>query len=218
MANCKPSHTPISPSVQLSDDSSPYLRRDEHKLFQRLIGQLIFLITAIQPDISFIVNQLSQFLAEPRQVHLVVAKHVLCYIQVTLGYRLVFGVKGRQGLVVYADSVYANSVRSCSTTGFVFIINRSSICQNSRKQTVTAQSSTKIEYMAVSEASKQAIQICHFLYSISKELVYNGTPTTIYEDNQDAIKLTDNPINHPKIKHIAVCYHAIQEHITNNKI
>ena len=49
-------------------------------------------------------------------------------------------------------------------------------------------------------------------------MVYNGTPTTIYEDNQDAIKLTDNPINHPKIKHIAVCYHAIQEHITNNKI
>lgn len=75
MANCKLSHMPISPSVQLSDDSSPCLRRDEHKLFQRLIGQLIFLITTTQPDISFPVNQLSQFLVEPRQVHLVAAKH-----------------------------------------------------------------------------------------------------------------------------------------------
>ena len=85
------------------------------------------------------------------------AKHILHYIQVTKDYGLVFGVKGRQGLVVYADSVYANLVRNCLTTGFIFIINRSPICWNSRKQTVTAQSSTKIEYMAVSEASKQAI-------------------------------------------------------------
>ena len=98
------------------------------------------------------------------------------------------------------------------------MINGSPVCWNSRKQTVTAQSSTEAEYMAMSEASKQAIWIHHFLYSIGKESVYNGTPTTIFEDNQDAIKLTDNPINHPKIKHIAVCYHAIQEHITNNKI
>ena len=96
MANCKPSRMPISPSIQLSDDSSPRLRRDEHKLFWRLIGQLIFLITATRPDISFAVNQLSQFLVEPRQVHLVAAKHVLRYIQATMDYGLVFGAKGRE--------------------------------------------------------------------------------------------------------------------------
>ena len=72
--------------------------------------------------------------------------------------------------------------------------------------------------MAVLEVSKQAIWIHHFLYSISKESVYNGTPTTIYEDNQGAIKLTDNPVNHPKMKYIAVCYHTIQEYIANSKI
>ena len=218
MANCKPSRTPISPSVQLSDDSSPRLGRGEHKLFRRLIGRLIFLITATQPDISFPVNQLSQFLAEPRQVHLVAAKHVLRYIQATMDYGLVFGAKGRQGLVAYTDSAYTNSVRSRSTTGFIFMINGSPVCWNSRKQTVTAQSSTEAEYMAMSEASKQAIWIRHFLYSISKETVYNGTPTTIFEDNQGAIKLADNPVNHPKTKHIAVHYHAIREHIVNGEI
>ena len=72
--------------------------------------------------------------------------------------------------------------------------------------------------MAVSEAAKQAIWIRHFLYSIGKETVHNMAPTTIYEDNQGMIKLTDNPVNHPKTKHIAVCYHTIQEHIANSKI
>ena len=98
------------------------------------------------------------------------------------------------------------------------MINGSPVCWNSRKQTVTAQSSTEAEYMAMSEASKQAIWIHHFLYSIGKESVYNGTPTTIFEDNQGAIKLTDNPVNHPKTKHIAVHYHAIQGHIANGEI
>lgn len=218
MAECKPSWTPISPSVQLSDTDSSRLGRSDHKLFRRLIGRLIFLITAARPDISFAVNQLSQFLAEPRQVHLVAAKHVLRYIQATKDYGLVFGAKGRQGLVAYADSAYANSVRSRSTTRFVFMINGSPVTWNSRKQTVTAQSSTEAEYMAVSEAAKQAIWIRHFLHSIGKETVYNMAPTTIYEDNQGAIKLADNPVNHPKTKHIAVRYHAIREHIANGEI
>ena len=43
-------------------------------------------------------------------------------------------------------------------------------------------------------------------------------PTTIYEDNQGAIKLADNPVNHLKMKHIAVHYHAIREHIANGEI
>ena len=218
MAECKPSRTPISPSVQLSDTDSSRLGRSDHKLFRRLIGRLIFLVTATRPDISYAVNQLSQFLAEPRQVHLAAAKHVLRYIQATKDYGLVFGAKGRQGLVAYADSAYANSVRSRSTTGFVFMINGSPVTWNSRKQTVTAQSSTEAEYMAVSEAAKQAIWIRHFLYSIGKETVYNMAPTTIYEDNQGAIKLADNPVNHPKTKHIAVRYHAIREHIANGEI
>ena len=41
---------------------------------------------------------------------------------------------------------------------------------------------------------------------------------TIYEDNQGVIKLADNPVNHPKTKHIAVHYHAIQGHIANGEI
>ena len=138
IANCKPLWMPISLSIQLSDNNSSCLGRGDHKLFWRLISQLTFLVTATRPDISYAVNQLSQFLVEPRQVHLVAVKHVLHYIQATKDYGLVFDAKGRQGLVAYADPVYANSVRNCSTTGFIFMINRSPVTWNSRKQTVTA--------------------------------------------------------------------------------
>ena len=52
------------------------------------------------------------------------------------------------------------------------------------KQSVTAQSTTKAEYMAPSEAAKQAVWVRHFLYAIGKGSVYENAPTPIYEDNQ----------------------------------
>jgi hypothetical protein len=41
-------------------------------------------LTNTRPDICFFVNTLSQFLVEPRRVHLVTAKHVMRYLKVTL--------------------------------------------------------------------------------------------------------------------------------------
>src|SRR5699024_5195433 len=114
MTDCKPANTPISPSAKLDLSDSPLLRRTEHKLFRRLIGRLIFLVIGTRLDITFAVNQLSQYLAEPRKVHLAAAKHMLRYIKGTISHGLTFSAKGRQGLYAYADSAYANSARSRS--------------------------------------------------------------------------------------------------------
>ena len=72
--------------------------------------------------------------------------------------------------------------------------------------------------MAVLEAAKQAVQIWYFLYLIRKEAIYNMGLIIIYEDNQDVIKLADNPINYLKTKYIAIHYYIIQEYIANSKI
>lgn len=218
MGDCKPVSTPISPSVKLDDVNGSLLGRSDHKQFRRLIGRLTFLVIATRPDIAFAVNQLSQYLAEPRKLHLAAAKHVLRYIKGTISHGLTFSAKGRQGLCAYADSAYANSARSRSTTGFVICINSAPVTWSSRKQSITAQSSTEAEYIAISEAAKQAIWTRHFLYAIGKGSVYRHAPTTIYEDNQGAIKIADNPVNHPKTKHIAVRYHAIRDHVSNGEI
>ena len=177
-------------------------------------------MTATQPDIAFAVNQLSQYLAGPRKIHLEAAKHVLRYVKGTIDFGLTFSAKGSHlsGLTAYADSAYANSAKSRSTTGYIFFINGTPISWTSKKQSLTAQSSTEAEYMAVAEAAKQAIWIRHFLYSTGKGSMYHGSPTVIYEDNQGAIKIADNPVNHPKTKHIAVRYHAIRDHISNGEI
>ena len=121
-----------------------------------------------------------------------------------------FGAKGSQPkLIIHSDSAYANSAKSHSTTGCVFFIGDAPVGWVSKKQPVVAQSSTEAEYIALFDAAKQAIWIWHFLYSIGKSGIYYNTPTTIYEDNEGAIKIADNPVNHPHTKHIGVWYHAI---------
>jgi hypothetical protein len=54
-----------------------------------MIVSLIYLMNTI-PDICFVVNTLSQYLVEPRCVHLVVAKHVMRYLNGMLDYGLCY--------------------------------------------------------------------------------------------------------------------------------
>ena len=54
-----------------------------------LNGLLMYLVNT-RPDISFAVNSLSQFMVDPRRVHWMAAKHILCYIKGTVEYGLVY--------------------------------------------------------------------------------------------------------------------------------
>ena len=56
-------------------------------MYMHLIGSLMCLVNT-KMDICFAVSTLSQFMVEPRQLHWVVAKHVLRYLHGTIGYGL----------------------------------------------------------------------------------------------------------------------------------
>lgn len=53
-------------------------------MYRQLIGSLMYLVNT-RPDICYVVNTLSQFMSEPRQIHFVAAKHILRYVHGTLG-------------------------------------------------------------------------------------------------------------------------------------
>lgn len=67
---CKPASTPITPSSKLAKDDSPLL--EDAAPYRRLVGRLLYL-TATRPDISYAVQQLSQFVGCPTEFHLVAA-------------------------------------------------------------------------------------------------------------------------------------------------
>ena len=64
---CKPIKIPMESNLKLSQEEGDLL--DDPTVYRRLIGKLLYL-TITRPDLSFSVNRLSQFLANPRLPHL----------------------------------------------------------------------------------------------------------------------------------------------------
>ena len=56
-------------------------------MYRQMIGSLMYLMNT-RLYICFVVKTLSQFLIDPRHVHLIDAKHVLRYLKGTMDYGL----------------------------------------------------------------------------------------------------------------------------------
>ena len=87
MLECKALATPMDSNLKfLTDDSSELV---DVTLYRQIIGSLMYLTTT-RPDICFVVNTLSQYLVQPRRVHLVAAKHVMRYLKGTIDFGLYY--------------------------------------------------------------------------------------------------------------------------------
>ena len=85
MMDCKSMSTPMTTNLKLFGDTSS--GTIDATLYRQMIGSLMYLMNT-RPDICFVVNTLSQYMVDPRQVHLVAAKHVLRYLKGTIDYGL----------------------------------------------------------------------------------------------------------------------------------
>lgn len=225
MQNSKGNSTPMNTSTVLDDKTSPLLDEQNHNIFRRIIGRTMFLAKGTRPDITFTTDHLSQYLAKPRQVHLGAAKHLLRYLRdmarCGLCYKKDQMSRGQQ-LHGYSDAAFGNSVNQWSTGGYMFMINESPVCWASNKQSIAAESSTEAEYMALSNASRQAVWIRHLLFSLNKSNIYSDRkgirPIVIHEDNNGAIAIGNNPVYHGKSKHIKIKFHAIRDGIDEGEI
>ena len=72
-----------------------------------------------------------------------------------------------------------------------------------------ALSSTEAEYVALTQASKEAMWLRRLLEEL--KVLDGGGATLIHEDNQSAIALANNPIYHARTKHIDIKHHFVRE-------
>ena len=73
-----------------------------------MIGSLMYLMN-MRPNISFAVNTLSQYLIDPRHVHLTTAKHILRYLKGTIDYGIKYDVNQNISMHGYVDSDWEGS-------------------------------------------------------------------------------------------------------------
>ena len=111
-------------------------------------------------------------------------------------------------MVGYCDSNYAGDLdKRRSTTGYVFTLAKAPVCWKSTLQSTVALSTTEAEYMALTEAVKEAI----WLQGLLGELGIQQRHIKVHCDSQSAIMLAKNQVYHARTKHIDVRYHFIRE-------
>ena len=71
-------------------------------LYRKLIGSLMYFVHT-RPDICYIVNALSQFMSDPKHIHLIAAKHILRYVRGTITYGLNYTSNSGLLLSEYSD-------------------------------------------------------------------------------------------------------------------
>jgi hypothetical protein len=164
MEDCRPMSTPMITNWKKLHSSESELV--DPTLYRQLIGSLMYLVNT-KPDLCFVVNSLSQFMVEPRRVHLVAAKHVFRYLKGTVDYGQNYERGDGVRLIGYTDFDLARCVSDKkSTSGCCFGLSSTVMSWFIRKQKSTALSSTEAEYMAASQASCETIWLHKLLIGI----------------------------------------------------
>ena len=207
--------TPADISVPLVVDDGVSMPADQ-QLYQRMIGSLQYAAGGTRPDIAYIVGVLARFCHKPNQLHLTAAKRVFRYLGGTADLALTYNGSGNENLTGYSDADWAGDRDSRrSTSGNVFVLGNGAITWSSKRQNSVALSTVEAEYMALSQATQEAV----WLRRLTEELGQtNQEATTIYEDNQGAICTAQNPVFHRRTKHIHIRYHYVREAVSDNTI
>jgi hypothetical protein len=212
MLECKSMYTPMETKLKLLVDTSSELVNAT--LYRQIIGSFMYL-TNTRPYICFVVNTLSQYLVEPRRVHLVAAKHVMRYLQGTLDCGLNYNGDHDFRLSGYIDSDWAGSVSDRKSTSGCFNMGSAMISWQSRKQFSIAPSTAEEKYIVACSANCEAIwlrKLLTGLFDLEMEA------TMILCDNQSCIKMTENHVFHDKSKHIEIRYHYICDMVQRGAI
>ena len=214
MQDAHPCTTPMDAHENWEyQESDIALNEEEKRNYQSAIGSLIYLMLGTRPDLAFSINKLAQYSANPSQRHWKGIKRILRFVKATINATLVLGRKHTSGdnlVEGYFDAAYMDNTNDRhSTMGYMFFVAGSPVSWMSKKQRVVALSTTEAEYLAGTEATKEAVWIQAFLHAIGipRERII---PIHLYGDNQSANALAKNPEYHVRTKHI----HGKQRYIT----
>jgi hypothetical protein len=126
------------------------------------VGNLMYAMVCTRMDIAHAVGVLSRYMSKPRKEHWTTVKRVFRYLCGTASYGLCY--QGRQDWTEcwkYMDLWMQTGLEiwivGVSTSGYVFNLFGGAISWMRKRQDVVALSTTKVEYMEATHASKEEV-------------------------------------------------------------
>lgn len=191
---------------------------DNPHMYRRVMGVLQWITTTLRPDLSFSVSLLARYIDSPVPRHWQAAVHMLRYLDFTRDLGLFFPANSGKDvrIATYMDAGYlSDRVNGRSQTGFVVTLNNTAFAWKSRKQTITATSTTYAELIAAYEAARETFWLSKVYGNIASEIqLPKQEPIAMFEDNNACSGLIHSGlIVSDATKHIEPKYHWVHEQV-----
>lgn len=197
LIDAKCAKTPMEDGFVKTREESPPLKSNGQ--YRSLVGALLYIAVCARPDIAASVSILGRCVCAPTEADWVAAKRVVRYLKGTKDWQLRYG-DSEGKLVGYSDADWAGDLKSRkSTSGIVFMYAGGAISWTSRLQDFVTLSSMESEYVALSEASQEAVWLLHLFEDFGEPTF---KPVTLWEDNQSCIKFVSSERTTKRSRHI----------------
>ncbi|CAH9060560.1 unnamed protein product [Cuscuta europaea] len=201
--------TPLSSDALLSlyDNTPPHNVTE----YRSVISALQYL-SSTRPDISFVVNKLSQFMHKPSTHHWEAIKRVLRYLKGTPYYGVFISAHTPLSPHAYVDADWASDTDTRHSTNFAYVVflGRNPISWSSTEQSTVARSSTRAEYRVIASATAELT----WLRNLLRELQITPTQShTVLCDNISATYVCVNPVLHSQMKHVVIDFNFFRDQI-----
>ena len=110
MSECKEMSIPLDQNLKLYIDDGT--QEGDGTLYCQLVGSLNYLTTT-RPDITYVVNILSEFMANPSEIHWKDANKVLIYLKGTMNFGLLYTDEFDVQLVGFSDFDWEGNQGQC---------------------------------------------------------------------------------------------------------
>ena len=213
MQDCSPVATPCEANLHLSaTDSPPLDQRDPEVVrnYQQCVGACLFLSTFTRLDIAQAVNQCARFMSNPGPTHIAAAKRILRYLAGSQDRGITYTKQpiNANTLSATADADHAGADDRRSVSGWAVLLCGAAVVWASKRQPVTAISSTESEFYSVSQCALDCVYIRRLMSILGYEQV---KPTMIAQDNNACIFLVKGAGMYNRAKHIDTRIYNVRE-------
>jgi hypothetical protein len=206
LQDAKQMSTPMGTNDQLGIDDSGNMV--DQKLYRSMIESLLY-VTASRPDVIFSVCKCARYQASPRESDLKATKRILRYLKGTYDVGLWFPKGSNFELIGYSDSNYGGcKIDIMSTSSTCQLLGMSLVSWSSKKQNSVALSTAEAKYISADSCCAQLL----WMKATLNDFGMKFKNMSLFCDNESAIKMTQNLVQHSRTKYIDIRHHFIRDH------
>lgn len=201
LLGAKPSPTPteLNHKLVMADKTNSHMLLTDPSKYRRLVGRLIYL-TFTRPDLSYIIQILSQFMQKPLEDHWSAALRVVRYLKGTSDQGIMLWSKCDLQITAYCDADWP----SCSSTrrslsAYVVFLGDSLVSWKTKKQRTVARSLAEAEYRAMADTTCELKWLKRLLGMLG---FTHKAPIRMHCDSKSAIHIATNHVFHERTKHV----------------